>query len=416
VYLFKVDGETLVFEYWAERDFNWVRHELDAHQEVTIAKVFHFTSDDLIGDLPEYLRSFGDEEDTQDEEKEIVGRSFTFSMGTVNEEYYRIKKSVLGTRHDVLLGREIELERRIFSAHRDISIFKNIDAVVNQPIAVGGPNENCLPLEAFEELLRKFPTSTELTRYSRARVHNILKDYFGTMSDAEQQYQTYLTRRRKAGRTLKRNTQLYALEVEKFEFIRDRITEMLVEEQGYAEKDWQKLMVDFLLIIFPKYVAVLENVQVKDFYSTPGTTKNRYIDFALVDAAGNLDIIEIKKPSEDGLLATAQYRDNYVPRYALSGTIMQTEKYLMHLNKWGVLGERALTTKYANQLPAGLSVKVTNPKGLVITGRSKRFDPKQQFDFDILRRKYANVVDIITYDDLLGRLENLITLFRARAS
>lgn len=413
MYIFKVNHQALEFEYSGERDFNWVRHELDTAHNVTIAKVFHFTERDLIGDLPEYMIPYDDELPA---EEDMIARSFTFDMGHVDDDYYHIKKSVLGTRHDVLIGREIELERRIFSAYRDISIFKGLEAVVEQPIIVGGPKEDSLPLEAFEELIRKFPTSTELTRYARARIHNIVKDFFGTMSDAEQQYQTYLSKRKKTGGVLKRNNQLYALEVEKFEFIRARIQEMLLEETGYAEKDWQKLMVDFLLVIFPKYVAVLENVQVKDFYSEPGKAKNRYIDFALVDASGNLDIIEIKKPSEDGLLANGTYRNNYVPRYALSGTIMQTEKYLMHLSKWGVLGERALTTKYADQLPTGLGIKVTNPKGLVISGRSHRFDAQRQFDFDILRRKYANVVDIITYDDLLARLENLISLFRVRAS
>jgi len=55
-------------------------------------------------------------------------------------------------------------------------------------------------------------------------------------------------------------------------------------------------------LIFPKYVAVLENVQIEDHYSIPGRTKNRFIDIALVDANGNLDVIEIKRPFDDVLL------------------------------------------------------------------------------------------------------------------
>jgi hypothetical protein len=32
----------------------------------------------------------------------------------------------------------------------------------------------------------------------------------------------------------------------------------------------------------------------------------------------------------------------------------------------------------------------------------------QQLDFEVIKRKYANMLDIITYDDLLRRLSNTI--------
>jgi hypothetical protein len=57
-------------------------------------------------------------------------------------------------------------------------------------------------------------------------------------------------------------------------------------------------MLQFMLLIFPKYVCVLRNVLVKDFYTTPKKPKNRYIDIALVDANGHIDIIEIKSRSK----------------------------------------------------------------------------------------------------------------------
>ena len=43
------------------------------------------------------------------------------------------------------------------------------------------------------------------------------------------------------------------------------------------------MIINFLLPIFAKYVAVLSNVKVVDAYSVPGSTKNRFIDLALVD-------------------------------------------------------------------------------------------------------------------------------------
>jgi hypothetical protein len=42
-------------------------------------------------------------------------------------------------------------------------------------------------------------------------------------------------------------------------------------------------------------------------------------------------------------------------------------------------------------------------------------DAGQELDLEIIKRKYANVVDIMTYDDLLRRLGNIIGSLRRRA-
>jgi len=143
-----------------------------------------------------------------------------------------------------------------------------------------------------------------------------------------------------------------------------------------------------------------------------------------VDASGNLDVIEIKRPFDDVLLSKTQYRDNFVPTKDLSGTVMQAEKYLFHLSKWGVAGEAKLTQKYGDQLPQGMSIQITNPKALLIlilgrdqkTDGSTALDQHQAFDLEVIKRKYMNVMDIITFDDLLRRLDNIITSLRSRAA
>ena len=58
--------------------------------------------------------------------------------------------------------------------------------------------------------------------------------------------------------------------------------------------------------------------------SKPGTTRDRFVDLALVDANGNVDLIEIKRPFDDVLLSKTPYRDNFVPTKSLSGTITTT--------------------------------------------------------------------------------------------
>lgn len=134
----------------------------------------------------------------------------------------------------------------------------------------------------------------------------------------------------------------------------------------------------------------------------------------MVDASGNLDIIEIKKPFDNCLLAKRQYRNNYVPKAELSGAIMQAEKYLFHLSKWGRDGEKKMTQAEHKKraLPEELEIKVTNPKAMILAGRSITLTREQRFDFEIIKRKYANIVDIITYDDLLNRLESIIKKFQ----
>lgn len=157
---------------------------------------------------------------------------------------------------------------------------------------------------------------------------------------------------------------------------------------------------------------VLENVTIHDYYSNPDKKTNRFIDIALIDANGNLDVIEIKKPFDDKILRKGNYRGNSIPTAELSGSIMQAEKYLFHLSKWGVKGEQSLTKTYASKLPSDMKIHISNPKAIIIVGRDQvsgaNMTPNQLLDIEIIKRKYANMMDIITYDDLLRRLDHTI--------
>ncbi|MES3048549.1 Shedu immune nuclease family protein [Sphingomonas faeni] len=299
-----------------------------------------------------------------------------------------------------------------------MSIFRGLAAVMPNggEIVIGGDEDGSIPIVEFERLLSKFPTTTELNRYARARVADVVGQYVDGMADARRHYEEYMNRHKAIGATGSFDTEeLLEAELAKYKLIRDTLRGWLAAAEVRVERDWQQLLMKFLLLIFPKYVAILENVQIADVYSTPGRARRRFIDIALVDAAGNLDVIEIKRP-RGGLLAGGDYRENGFPSRELSGTIMQAEKYLFHLSKWGLYGERALTERYAAKLPPGMSIRVTNPKAIVILGR----DPtggvggEQAVDLEVVRRKYANVMDIMSYDDLLRRLDNVIASLRRR--
>jgi len=398
----KKDDKLLLY-YTSERPpFDWVSKELDEHGSVVIAKTFRFTKDDLLSN------GFNEraEEDFDEDEQ-----TSTFIFATDANEYYKIEARILSTQADVLLSKQLPISKKTFIAHRGISIFSKIDQLVAEPIVIGGSRENAVPVAEFENLLKNFPTTTELDHYAHSKISLILKEYLGTMTDAQKNLNDYL-KKKKSIKPTPEVPALYEYEVQKYEYIRDRIKEMLEQVEAYSESDWQELMLQFVLLIFPKYVAVLKNVNINDYYSKSDRKTDRYIDLALVDANGNLDLIEIKKPFESCLLSSSKYRDNYTPKKELSGTIMQAEKYLFHLNKWGVDGEKKINEKHSAQLPSGMKIKITNPKAIVIMGRSNEFLEDQNFDFEIMKRKYASILDIITYDDLLNRLENIIEKFR----
>lgn len=379
----------------------WIDQKLKTDGEVTLRRTFSFKT----GDLVSQPNQTADEDDAER----------IFKLGTAEDDYYRIGKDILGLKHDLLLAVTMKLDVHVFIANRDISIFRKIDELIDEQIVVGGKSEYAIPLADFEHLQKTFPTSTELTHYARSRISRVLKDYFGTLSDAEAKLNGYLAKKKRLTTTSRDNI-LINFELQKFEYIQRELESMLKEPDSFAdEKDWQKKVLGFLLFIFPKYIAVLENVHIKDFYSKQSKDANRYIDLMLVDASGSIDIIEVKKPFANSLLSRNKYRDNHIPRTELSGSVMQAEKYIFHLSKWGQAGEKEIYKKRKSELPDGIELKITNPKAIILIGRDNDFTGDQWFDFEIIRRKYSNMIDIMTYDDLLRRLENIIAMMQRSA-
>jgi hypothetical protein len=403
----------IILEYTPE-EFNprWLWTNIQSRGRGVVSKVFKVERSDLITEPTDA--------DFDDDIDDFVYR---FQFATRSRGYYRIEGRRLGIPNPVLIAQDIALSRRLFAAHRDISIFRRIADLLDpeQEIVIGGEREDAIPYSEFDRLLSKFPGTIELNRYAAARVSDVLGQYFDGMKDARAHYEDYLSRHKAI---LPDEplvfVELLQTELEKYQLIRRTVADWLESAASRAERDWQKLIVTFLLLIFPKYVAILQNVRIADSYSRRGTVGHRNLDIALVDAAGNLDVIEIKKPHDVQLLAKTHYRKNRVPSRELTGTIMQAEKYLFHLSKWGTAGERELNTRYARELPPGLEISITSPKAVLILGRDRQgdgaslLDPELRVDYEIIRRKYANMIDIMTYDDLLRRLDNIIASLEQR--
>lgn len=400
----------LIFEYQADRGGNaWVREDLQTKGQVIISSVFYFETEDLINKPPK-------------SNSNINEFTYRFRFGAYENDYVRIAGSKLGIDNDVLIEIESEFKRTLFAAERNVSIFGRLASLLNHsnPIIVGGSRNDAIPKDVFRELQAKFPNTYELDRYADARVTTVLSQYMDGMKDARSRYENYLNKKLagKTGPTFDLE-ELKKMEIEKYILIRNLIVDALETKLDISEREWQSLMMSVLLLLFPKYIKILENVTIHDYYSDPNKKTNRYIDIALIDANGNLDVIEVKKPFEDKILRRGQYRGNSIPTAELSGSIMQAEKYLFHLSKWGIKGELTLTEKYAHELPEGMRIRISNPKATIIVGRDEiggaGMSGGQLLDFEVIKRKYANIMDIVTYDDLLRRLNNTILVLEGSA-
>lgn len=388
---------------------NWIKEAFSKNESIHLArKSFLFTNENLI-DMK------------VDDNSEV--EYYLFLIGTLKDKYYEIDKNILELDNSLFLCSELKIDKKTFLATNNISIFNKIDKLVSEPIVIGGNKSNAIPLDEFEVLQKLFPTSTTLQYFAQSRISKIIKDYFHSATDAEEKLEKHFLRQEKSADKLHKNKNekplikveaLRTYELEKYQYIKHSVEAMLKDSDSYSEYDWQIIIIKFVLLLFPKYIAVVKEMPVRDYHTDPSKPKTRKIDFGLIDANGNVDIIEIKKPFKDALLHKRKYRDNYTPKKDLSGTIMQVEKYLYHLNKWGVIGEKELNKRYHTLIPTGMKIKVINPKAMIIMGRDNDFIDEQNFDFSIIKKQTTNMIDFITYDDLLKRLSNIIEKFESK--
>lgn len=132
----------------------------------------------------------------------------------------------------------------------------------------------------------------------------------------------------------------------------------------------------------------------------------------LIDSDGNVDVIEIKKASIGTILK--EYRGNYVPKSELSGAIVQAEQYTYLLKSEKKRVEAFIKEKYADEI-GDMEINIINPQAIVIAGKSDYMNKNERNDFEVIKRMHKNISEIITYDDLLNRLKNVINIFTIKA-
>lgn len=364
---------------------DWINSNLEKRISFRIKKVFNVS----------YINQIN-----KDNSEEL---EYYFIIGKLEDKYFQIDKLVFELKNDFYFHKDIALDKKHFIAETNISILKHIDQHISKPIYIGGEKEDTLPYNAFLELIEAFPNTYEVKLYRQAKVTSVLEDYFDDIQDKKSSYHSYVSKKTPVYKSKLRKT-FKESEIFKYETIFEKLNAMLNSENNFTEKQWQEEIIQIILLLFPKYIAVFEEVTFKDIYNN----KIRRLDYGLIDFNGNLDIVEIKIPFNETIVSVSPYRDNHIPKRDLSGAIMQVEKYVYYLNKTGTSGEKALTKKYSDKLPKEMEVKITNPSGMIIMGRDTGLTKEQLADFEIIKRKYKNIIDIFTYDDLLRRLKVII--------
>ena len=186
---FIVTPSGVIFKYRAAQQGNgWVWRELRDHGSVTLSRTFTFERGDLV--------TAPDEADTDDD---FEAFEYEFRFASRSGGYFHIEGRIFDIPNKVLIADAgLPLTRRLFVAERNISIFSRIADLLppDQDIVIGGDRPENILIEAFQELLRKFPSTTEMNHYAAARVASVVGDYFALMKDAQQRYETYLNKTR----------------------------------------------------------------------------------------------------------------------------------------------------------------------------------------------------------------------------
>ncbi|MDW8852859.1 Shedu immune nuclease family protein [Flavobacterium sp. MMLR14_040] len=392
---FEVVEDKIIFtyDYSDYSNSDWIRKSIKETGYINYKSTFHFIEEDL------YNEDLSD--DLELDPMSIFNIEFkpvSFIFAYIDGDYFKVKKGILSDIRNIYFHKDINLNLDYFVAETKISLFKQIISLIKEDIYIGGENINSIPFKTFEDLIKEFPNTYEKNLYADARITSTIKNYFETTIDSEKKFQNYINKKKsKKGKELNRIFQDY--ELLKYNTILEKLEEMLNSENSYNENQWQIEILEIILLLYPKYILSFTGV-----YITIDSKKKKFLDFMLVDSNGNIDVIEIKKPFENSIMSNNYYRNNYIPHKDLTGTVMQLEKYIYHLNRSGAAGEKRLNDKYSDRLPKELSIKITNPKGFIISGRENNLSPEQKSDFEVVKRKYKNVIDIITYDDLLQRL------------
>lgn len=328
-----------------------------------------------------------------------------FNIASVEGKYYCLDKEVFNTQNTIYIEKNLFITDKWFISYPHISIFSIIDGMLSSDlyiVEINDGEDNHLPAVDFLNLIEVFPNSYEKDKYAKARIAYILSNYVEGMWKYKESYEKYLNKKEKL-LPLTKNCDIKLIGYDMYKKATEELKKMLDNPSSYAESVWQKRIYEIICVVYPKYIARFREIEV----GSDGRHAKKP-DFLLVDSSGFVDILEIKKPNDQKIISATEYRNNYVAGKDLEGAIVQIEKYIYILNHEGESRVCKIRNQIEKYLPEGLEIKVVNPQGILLLGRSLGLSKEQLYDFEIIKRQHKNIVDIMTYDDLLNRLNNIL--------
>ena len=382
---------------WDASDLeNAVKKKSEEGQRLLFKSCFSLITQNLIlPDSPDY-----------DEEACLYG-SIEIVVGERNrgDKYFYLDKEVFGIGYDFAFDGDLTLNPRFFTKD-SVSLIRLLSHTVKNDVFIeangeDSPSSGHISVRDFRTIVNKMPTKSELTKYTYSVIQNLVDDFFDVLPDYKTKFERFIEKKR--GKTYKEtfSKSYYEYKIDEYKALYKELSNLL-ENDSTSESDWQNRIIDILCLIYPKYVVIIPKFEFKSL------GKTKIPDFIAIDSDGDVDVIEIKKANIGPLLK--KYRGNFVPRSELSGAIVQAEQYTYYLKSEKEITERYIKEKYPEKV-GNLEINIINPQGIVIAGRNNKMNPKERKDFEVVKRMHKNISEILTYDDLLRRLKNLIHAF-----
>lgn len=398
----KKHNPKLVAIYSPESGTYWLQDKLNKGENHYLKNTYRLSKDKIL-DLHEI------DEDLDEEE------NIAFQIGVERNNYFALDKEIFGIDIDIYIEKSIHITPNFFTANKNISIISKLEDVVKEQIYlvsdenynVNEDNTNKIPLSAYKNLLTNFPNNTELIKYSHMRIATALSEYFDNVDIYKTKYENYLNKKNSSSTNNKFSKNISLLKLNMLTSSQEELTKMLKTYKSFNEKAWQNKIKNILCVLFPKYLYAIREVNFGEIHGY-----DKHPDFTLIDSNGYIDIMEIKKPEDAQIIRNCKNRNNYVPQKIFTDVVVQTTKYINALNQNHDKSKINIIKKLKEDHPdttlSTSDIFINNPKGLILLGRSNKLTKEQKDDFELIRRQYKDIVEIMTYDDLLNRINNLV--------
>jgi|GEM_PF-525371 len=332
---------------------------------------------------------------------------FLVGLPTDDGKYILLDQSVFRTSHRFLFDSKTNFSYKLFCKNK-VSAIRALSSVAQSDIYIDLPEhykyeENHLLLEQYEAFVSKMVTPYEVRLYKNSCAEIAASQFLNINTSFAKKYERYTGKKYRASphRDVLSKEYLSA-RVQELEQQRN-LLQAALNRQDEPEDYWQQAIADLIPLLYPKYLYVFEKFE----FESLGKTK--IPDFIAIDNDGNVDVIEIKKANIGNILR--KYRDNYVPISEVSCACTQIEHYIFRMmsNKENV--EKKIEEKYRSEI-GSLKIHIINPQGILIAGTSQNLSEEEKRDFEVAKRMHKHIYDIITYDQLIERLQNTINAYR----